>query len=176
MRTLVIDPAHGGKSLGIVGPAGTLEKDINLQLALALKEKLLGYSLKVSLTRQDDTQLPKRERVDACIAGELGLQLHCGGEGQRAPLEILVGSKGSKLAREFAKSLSGELSRSLRLPSEVVRDSKNKFELLKKAQNTMMVFTGTLHIPAGEARILDSEWIPNVSSSMFRAIVNWFQL
>jgi predicted nucleic acid-binding protein len=40
LRTIVIDPGHGGKDVGAVGPNGTLEKDANLQIGLALAKLL----------------------------------------------------------------------------------------------------------------------------------------
>ena len=38
--TIVIDPGHGGRDPGKVGTTGTLEKEINLKIALILKEIL----------------------------------------------------------------------------------------------------------------------------------------
>jgi N-acetylmuramoyl-L-alanine amidase len=63
LRTLVIDPGHGGDELGAQGPRGTLEKDITLTVARRLRtlvETRLG--LKVFLTREDDRTIPLDDR------------------------------------------------------------------------------------------------------------------
>jgi N-acetylmuramoyl-L-alanine amidase len=55
LRTVVLDPGHGGTELGARGPSGTLEKDIALAVARQLKaaiESRLG--LRVLLTRSGD--------------------------------------------------------------------------------------------------------------------------
>lgn len=54
---IIIDPGHGGKDPGKVGTKGTLEKDINLEIALYLKEILENQDIEVILTRDSDTDL-----------------------------------------------------------------------------------------------------------------------
>ena len=55
--TVVIDPGHGGRDPGKVGTAGTLEKDINLKIALYLKEMLESQDIEVIMTRNEDKDL-----------------------------------------------------------------------------------------------------------------------
>ena len=55
--TIVIDAGHGGRDGGSVGVNGTIEKEINLDYALALKNKLVENGYKVVLTRQNDDGL-----------------------------------------------------------------------------------------------------------------------
>ena len=63
LRTVVIDPGHGGEELGTQGSRGTLEKEVTLAVARRLRtliESRLG--LKVFLTREDDRTLSLDER------------------------------------------------------------------------------------------------------------------
>ena len=63
LRTVVIDPGHGGDAPGTQGSRGTQEKDITLSVARRLRtliETRLG--LKVFLTRDDDRTLSADER------------------------------------------------------------------------------------------------------------------
>ncbi len=63
LRTVVIDPGHGGDELGTQGAKGTLEKEITLSVARRLRtliESRLGA--KVFLTRDDDRTLSLDER------------------------------------------------------------------------------------------------------------------
>ncbi len=64
IRTVVIDPGHGGEDEGARGPRGTREKDLTLQVAQKLKatiESRLG--LRVLLTREGDDNVPYDRRT-----------------------------------------------------------------------------------------------------------------
>jgi N-acetylmuramoyl-L-alanine amidase len=64
IRTIVIDPGHGGEDEGVKGPAGTKEKDLTLTVARRIKaaiESRLG--IRVLLTRDDDRRVPIDERT-----------------------------------------------------------------------------------------------------------------
>ena len=54
---IVLDAGHGGRDGGSVGKNGTIEKDINLDYTLALKERLIENGYVVVLTRKDDDGL-----------------------------------------------------------------------------------------------------------------------
>ena len=55
--TIVLDAGHGGRDGGSVGVNGTIEKEINLEYVLLLKEKLVKNGYKVVLTRKNDDGL-----------------------------------------------------------------------------------------------------------------------
>lgn len=54
---VAIDIGHGGNDPGKVGVDGSLEKDINLQIAKRLKAYLESSDVEVVMTRDDDTGL-----------------------------------------------------------------------------------------------------------------------
>lgn len=54
---VAIDIGHGGNDPGKVGVDGSLEKDINLQIAQQLKAYLESSDVEVVMTRDDDTGL-----------------------------------------------------------------------------------------------------------------------
>ena len=60
---IVIDPGHGGEDDGCLGD-GVFEKDINLQIALLVKERLEDKGFRVMLPRETDEYLAKEERVE----------------------------------------------------------------------------------------------------------------
>lgn len=51
---VVIDAGHGGSDPGKVGINGTLEKDVNLEIAMLVKQFLEEDDVKVIMTREDD--------------------------------------------------------------------------------------------------------------------------
>jgi len=69
VRRIVLDPGHGGHDQGTSGPAGLLEKDLVLDVALRLG-KLLEARMgsEVIFTRSDDTFIPLERRT--AIANE----------------------------------------------------------------------------------------------------------
>jgi N-acetylmuramoyl-L-alanine amidase len=79
IRTIVIDPGHGGAERGAIGPAGTEEKELTLILAKALKRKLEErLAVQVVLTRNEDADLPLETRTALAnqTKGDLFLSLH----------------------------------------------------------------------------------------------------
>ncbi|HXH05090.1 MAG TPA: N-acetylmuramoyl-L-alanine amidase [Vicinamibacterales bacterium] len=79
IRTVVIDPGHGGEEPGVRGPAGTLEKQVTLAVARRLKTALEArLGLRALLTREGDQTMSLDER--AAVANnnkaDLFLSLH----------------------------------------------------------------------------------------------------
>jgi N-acetylmuramoyl-L-alanine amidase len=74
IRTIVIDPGHGGKEVGAVGPGGLMEKDATLALCRRLSSAL-GSKLnaRVVLTRDDDSLVSLDQRT--AIANQYGADL-----------------------------------------------------------------------------------------------------
>ncbi len=63
VRTIVIDPGHGGEDPGALGPQGTREKDVTLDVARRLRRRLERRGLRVLMTREDDRKVSLRRRV-----------------------------------------------------------------------------------------------------------------
>jgi N-acetylmuramoyl-L-alanine amidase len=66
---VVIDPGHGGRETGAIGPSGVVEADLNLDVALKAKASLEERGATVVLTRNDDTRVTLETR--AAIARSL---------------------------------------------------------------------------------------------------------
>lgn len=67
-KVIVVDAGHGGNDNGATGSSfATLEKTVNLQVALILRKKLESAGAKVIMTRADDRKLTLQQRVDVAI-------------------------------------------------------------------------------------------------------------
>ncbi len=67
-KVIVVDPGHGGNDNGATGSSyATLEKNINLDVALLLRNKLEAAGAKVIMTRSDDRTLTLQGRVDVAV-------------------------------------------------------------------------------------------------------------
>jgi N-acetylmuramoyl-L-alanine amidase len=73
IRRVVIDPGHGGKDTGAIGPDGAKEKDLTLAMAKKLRAYLEEKGLEVLLTREGDRTLSLEERTR--FANEKGADL-----------------------------------------------------------------------------------------------------
>jgi N-acetylmuramoyl-L-alanine amidase len=64
LRKVVLDPGHGGKDPGALGPGGIAEKEIVLSIAKKLAVKLkTEMGTEVVLTRKDDRFVPLEDRT-----------------------------------------------------------------------------------------------------------------
>jgi N-acetylmuramoyl-L-alanine amidase len=60
---IVIDPGHGGKDPGAIGPNGLQEKDLTLAIGKQLAKRLKLEGFTVYLTRESDVFIPLEERT-----------------------------------------------------------------------------------------------------------------
>jgi N-acetylmuramoyl-L-alanine amidase len=63
IRTVVLDPGHGGKDPGAVGPRGLTEKEVNLDIAKRLRRLLRTANIRTVLTRDRDVFVSLEERT-----------------------------------------------------------------------------------------------------------------
>ena len=78
VKTVVIDPGHGGQDPGAVGPTNLYEKTVTLDVAQRLKLILASAGLRVRLTRDEDVRISLKDRVEVAVEekADLFLSLH----------------------------------------------------------------------------------------------------
>ncbi|KAF1726638.1 N-acetylmuramoyl-L-alanine amidase [Pseudoxanthomonas japonensis] len=133
MRPLVvaIDPGHGGQDPGAVGPNGTHEKHVVLQIARELARQINATpGLKAFLTRDTDVfiPLPQRARLARAARADIFVSLHADAAENRA-------ARGSSV---YVLSLKGASSQRARW----LADKENSSDLiggvaLQKVDNTL---------------------------------------
>ncbi len=109
IRTIALDPGHGGSETGAIGPSGTAEADLTLLVARALKLQLeRRLPVKVIVTRDQDVDVQLETR--AAIANEnradLFISLHFnssfGSKAHGAETYFLSRDASDQMAAEFA--------------------------------------------------------------------------
>jgi N-acetylmuramoyl-L-alanine amidase len=80
---IALDPGHGGEDPGAIGPQGTREKDVVLQIALKLRERINastinGNPMRAFLTRDADFFVPLHVRVQKSqkVQADLFISIH----------------------------------------------------------------------------------------------------
>lgn len=79
IRTIVIDPGHGGKESGAVGPGGLLEKDATLAISRKLAgalERRLGTRVVLTRTGDELVTLDHRTAIANQYKADLFLSIH----------------------------------------------------------------------------------------------------
>jgi N-acetylmuramoyl-L-alanine amidase len=76
---VVLDPGHGGEDPGAIGPGGTREKDVVLQVALLLRERINARAdMRAVMTREGDYFVPLNARVQQArrVQADLFISIH----------------------------------------------------------------------------------------------------
>lgn len=83
VKTVIVDPGHGGKDPGAIGNRGLREKDVNLKVALKFESLLKELTdLDVIMTRKSDTYVSLKNRAEIANdskgdGGALFISIHC---------------------------------------------------------------------------------------------------
>ena len=76
---VALDPGHGGEDPGAIGPGGTREKDVVLQIAHRLRDRINQQpNMRAYLTRDSDFFVPLHVRVEKArsVKADLFISLH----------------------------------------------------------------------------------------------------
>ncbi len=112
--TIVIDAGHGGIDGGAEGPAGSMEKNVTLAFAEALKAALEKKDgIKVAMTRTDDSFLSLSARVRQARdeAADLLISLHADSISVRSLRGATVYTLSDKASDALAQALADQENR-----------------------------------------------------------------
>ncbi|MFA7335548.1 MAG: N-acetylmuramoyl-L-alanine amidase [Candidatus Obscuribacterales bacterium] len=71
--SICLDPGHGGKETGAIGPSAVREAEINLAIALKFRDLLVAEGATVFMTRVDDVDVSLNDRVEFAKAKNVDL-------------------------------------------------------------------------------------------------------
>jgi N-acetylmuramoyl-L-alanine amidase len=86
VRTVIVDPGHGGADPGAIGVGGLREKDVTLRLSKLLSAKLRALGFRVVATREGDRSVSLEERTAIAEAsnGDVFVSLHANSAPRRS--------------------------------------------------------------------------------------------
>ena len=182
---VVIDAGHGGADPGKVGQSGTLEKEINLSLALKLREYLERDGIQVVLTRETDdglysagAQNKKREdmaarvRIISEVQPELVVSIHQ----NSYPTAECKGAqmfyyKGSEESRQLAELLQTTFLEVLQDGNKRQAKENAEYYLLRKTACPIVIAEcGFLSNPSEEALLKTEEYQEKVAEALYLGI------
>ncbi len=97
---VMIDPGHGGKDPGAIGPTGLKEKDVVLEIGRKIREKLSrSGEFDVRMTRDEDVFIPLEERTAMANKGRadifVSLHINASRNGRAEGFSTYVLSRGA---------------------------------------------------------------------------------
>ena len=132
VRTIVIDPGHGGHDPGAIGPSGLKEKDITLRIARKLRERLIeegrSFGLQnVYLTRNSDKFVPLEERTAIARKKEadIFISIHCNGARTKKAYGIetyILGFTENQTSLQLAARENATTTKGLHDLSDILKD------------------------------------------------------
>jgi N-acetylmuramoyl-L-alanine amidase len=82
-KVVVLDPGHGGKDTGAIGPSNVYEKTVVLDISHRVRKLLEARKITVRMTRTGDSfpSLPQRSDYAAKASADLFISIHADGAG-----------------------------------------------------------------------------------------------
>ncbi|MGG7143929.1 N-acetylmuramoyl-L-alanine amidase CwlD [Clostridium nigeriense] len=133
-KIILIDPGHGGFDGGAKSKNGTIEKDLNLQISLKLKEVLEAKGYKVYLTRENDEALgnsgstiKEKKREDLKKRRNMKKEVNCDVfvsiHQNMFPQEKCYGAQVWHGSNEISKKLANNIQEAVK---EIVKDNNKR--------------------------------------------------
>lgn len=174
---VTIDPGHGGNEYGAIGCLGDKEKDVNLAIALKLKDKLTKSGAKVYMTREKDTAVGLYDRVK--FANDNNSQIFISIHNNALPDSLAhLKSSGTEVyyfypqSKVLAKSVLNSLTKETGLT-----DKGAKAQSFAVVRNTncpaILVEVGYIINPDDNSKLIDEEFQDKVSDGILNGVKNY---
>lgn len=182
-KVIVIDAGHGGFDPGAVGKDGTLEKEINLKIAIKLQQLLeqnAGMTVMTrvndgALTRSKVTDMRERRKLRDTNEASLFISIHL----NSFPQEIYKGAQTFYPKDEKSKMLAQYIQKNIK---EVVDDSNdreakqlNDVYMLKNIKiPSVIVECGFLSNREEGAKLSTEEYQSKIAWGIYLGIIEYF--
>ncbi|MGO1580976.1 MAG: N-acetylmuramoyl-L-alanine amidase [Peptoniphilaceae bacterium] len=180
--TIVIDPGHGGKDSGAIVDSGLKEKDLNLQVAKILNNKLKSRGYETIMTRTEDEyiKLLDRASVSNKLNSELFLSIHFNSSDNREAkgIEVLYASESKVIIKSteqkyFADELLKALLEETESNSRGIKNRPDLVVLNKTKSVSALAELGFMSNPDDYDKIIDEEYIEKLANGLFKGIENY---
>lgn len=184
-RRVMIDPGHGGKFAGAVGPNGVQEKDVTLAIAKRLESDLVDLGMEVRMTRSEDVHLAEnlrddlKARVDLANnwPAELFISIHA--NANDSPAANGTETYHSRQASDRSKTLAKLVQKSM-IEDVGLRDRGVKASDFYVIKNTTMpailVETAFVSNPAEEAKLNDPAVQAQFAAAIAKGVGDFFTI
>ena len=190
--TVIIDAGHGGIDPGAVSKTGAVEKNINLALALKVKQLSAEYHVHVLLTRENDelaggknsirasleyrTEMAKENKADLFVSlhtdaargarerGEKGFSIYVSSDNRHYPQCVQVGS-------DLIDALKGDYA----TVQDLKEVKQHVYVLRESAMPAVVVFCGNISDASDLAFITNDQNREKIARDILRGIQQYQQ-
>lgn len=193
-KVIILDPGHGGADPGAIGVNKALEKDINLSIALFLKDMLLADGYKVIMTRETDISIHDKDKkgTSAQKVSDIKNRLKIMNEHEDVPVllihqnefsqekysgaQMFFGKKNPK-SKELAKCMQESFCELLQPKNQrEIKKGTSSVYLLCKAQNPIILAECGFLSNYKESELLsDEEYRKKVAFVLFCGVSSYYQ-
>jgi N-acetylmuramoyl-L-alanine amidase len=156
---VVLDAGHGGSDPGTMAYKGMMEKELNLKIAQAVRDRLARRGVKVIMTRDSDVLIDLTERAEIANRNhaDLFVSIHCNSspDPSTSGSSVIVDASPDASSLRAANLVSWNMSVHAS-GRGVMRDVRGLRVLVKNARPAMLVEAGYLSNRA-EARLISSD-------------------
>jgi N-acetylmuramoyl-L-alanine amidase len=175
-HVVVIDPGHGGKDPGAIGPTGLMEKHVTLDIGLRVRRLLVEDGVRVVMTRETDVyiELADRARIARERGGTVFVSLHTNAN----TLAAVNGSETyylTPLSLSLAQMIQDELARALGLPSRGIKTA-NFLVLRENTLPSVLVEVAFISHPQEEARLREEAFRDRIAAATARGITRFLAI
>ena len=175
---IILDPGHGGLDPGALGPSGSKEKDVVLDISLRLRDLLVAVGCEVHMTRDEDryVEFPERVRLAKEGKGDIFLSIHanafrfqeaCGTETFYHP--------DKQSSRLLAEALQASLMEELGRTDRGVKTRRDLYVLRESSIPTALVEVAFINHPDEERLLLNPEFRQRCARALFQGLSRYFQ-
>lgn len=184
---IIIDAGHGGFDPGKVGVAGSLEKDINLSIALKLEKVLMDSGYQVIMTREDDRALchesdsrkkmsDLKSRVSMINENSpaLTVSIHQNSYSAGTKGAQVFYYKDSEESHEFATVLQNTVKERIADGNHRVEKGNDSYYMLKKTEGIFAIIEcGFLSNPQEEKLLKSDDYQQKMAEAIAEGIENF---
>lgn len=178
-RTIVIDPGHGGKYPGAVGPGDIHERDVVLEMGKYLKDMLEAKGAKVVMTRTEDVDVDLYERIDMAVENnaDLFISIHANAHAEGADAINYHGHMtlyNYAYNQKLAEIMLDNLVERIVLPRKIVWQRNNLAVLRRPQVPSVLVETGFLMHPEDNWYLLTPKYQKEFAWAIMHGIIEYF--
>lgn len=176
---ITIDPGHGGKEYGAIGCLGDKEKDVNLKIALKLREKLQQAGAQVFMTRTSDVDLSLQERVDFTNKNDsnIFISIHNNAVADASADKEITGSEVYYFypqAKELARAISDGINQKTGLKNNGIKGES--FAVIRNSQAvSVLVECAYMIEPEDNFKLQDEDFLDKIAQGILLGLENYLK-